>query len=472
MRFLLRTRGETSCVRCRGAINNGEAYVERESTDAKNKTVRLPLHPECALDVDTSLAVQAFERFEQSFEGRGAFRELATIRSVGRAQRVAQRRSREVDPVAGVARTKEPSRPREDDPHWVSPALDHRGRPRVRVLVAGSGTSLSRTAGRSLRVLLPARSWPSPKREYVFVTESSAYEFPDNDPAQPIVGAVYMPIATAVSTIEGGEDVCAWSALGVPPPLLWLIGVSSSKPRDEHTIRFRELMDHFGYDGDTCAVLCAPRVNAEALDRLVRVMDEVFDGTEIRAPINPWVAIAERLRDDIRGKHVHRYKGPHATIAHRLLTLRWTRDDVMNPLAAECAKLLLEQDDLEDAAQFLCSNIVLERGPFERWFERWWTSKQPGYAFAQVAASYSRLFSESGIGAAFAVIPPASTKIPRAHLQPLAIAILWQGDDEDIERIERVLVERAEDETFTAAIRPALADLRERRRAEQERPDW
>ncbi len=458
-------------MRCRGAINNGDTYVERESTDAKNKTVRLPLHPECALDVDTSLTVKAFERFGQSFEGRGAFRELATTRSVGRAQRVAQRRSRELDRTAGIMRAKEPSRPREDDPRWVSPALDHRGRPRVRVLVAGSAVSLSRTAGRNLRVLLPARSWASPKREYVFVTEPYGYDFPDDDPAQPIVGTIYMPIATAGSTVEGGNDVCAWSALGVPSPILWLIGVSSSRPRDEHTMRFRELMDHFGYDGDTCTVLCAPRVDAQALDRLVCVMDEVFDGTEIRSPVNPWTAVAERLRDDIRAHFVHRYNGPHTTVAQRITSLHWTRDEPMNALAAECAGLLIEQDELDSAAELLRANIVVERAPFERWIARWWTTPSLGYALPRILEHFPWLFSESGVSATLASMPALPTTIDESLLSCLETLIRWNGVEEDAPRIERALAERAGDEAFSTAIGAALADMRVRLRAIRAEPN-
>lgn len=472
MRFLLRTRGETTCVRCQGLIINGETYVERETTDAKKKTIRVPLHPECALDVDTTLTTLALARFDGTFEGIGAFRELAQKRSMGSVQRVAQRRSREVDRATGFVVSRPPTRPREDDPYWVSPALDHRGRPRVRVLVAGSGSSMTRTAGRNFRTLLPARSWASPKREYVFVTESSVLEFPDNDPAQPILGALYMPIATSGSTIEGGEEVCTWSALGVPAPILWLIGVSSTEPRDAHTIRFRELMDDFGYDGDQCVVLCAPRVTADALDRLVRVMDEAFDGTEVRCPENPWATIAERLRDDIRAKHEHRYNGPYTSVGQRITPLRWTRDTPTDMFVTECASMLVERDQLDRAAEILSAGIVTDHAVFERWFARWWHNSEWTYTLGMTVASVPRDALRGGLSMVLSAMPPPPATFSADKLDAIAVTIQWQGTEKDEPEIQRVLEERAGDSAFLTVVQPAVAQMRARLRAIYEWPEY
>ncbi len=476
MRFLLRTQGETSCVRCDRVIADGEVYVERDSIDAKNKPVRLPLHPECALDVDTIGAAQALDRFDQGlfgrsdlgFEGRAAFAELATTRTIGIAHRRGQKCTRVSDPSIGAYRVHPPSRPRIDEPSSTSPAMDLAGRPRVRVLVAGSACSTTRTSGRTLQSLLPARSWASPKREYVFVTETSAFEFPDDDPAQPIVGTLYMPIATTGSVVEGAQDVSEWSAFGAPAPILWLIGVSSNKPRDEHTIRFRELMDHFGYDGDECAVLCAPKITRAALDQLVLAMDERFDGSEVRAPENPWAALAERLRSDIRDRIEHRYKGPHLTLGHRLAPLQITHDRRSNAITDECASMLLDRRELELAAMLLCGQIVMDRLCFERWLEQWWTDTGNIYSFSPVIAAFERLFSESGVGLLLRLAPKPFVRITPFQLSQLFAVLRWQSSAEDLPAIRQLLADGADDAVFEATVRRALEERGEQIVADQD----
>lgn len=371
MRLVLRARTNALCLRCSDAITPGEPCFERSVAHKERSKRRQLFHPECALDVDTMSVWMALNGALERGELGGslvALRELAEDRYAAIERRRAHTWSTGYNSTASPQgyTISDPAQPREDDPRWVHPAHDASGRPRVRVLCAGSAFSLARTTGRRLADLLHAGAWASARREYVFeFVYGGDFERLDCDPAQPIVATLYAPIATSHALIEGERELMALRALGVPTPLLWLVGVSSTEPRDEHTLRFRELLAVCGFDGDACPVLCAPKITPAALDRVVAALDEHCDGAEWRLSDAPWRLIARSVRDDVRERASERYQDYR--LGSRLDSLWSVADPATNALLIEAATQLVDREELSPASFLLERPATCDPALLVRW---------------------------------------------------------------------------------------------------------
>lgn len=328
------------------------------------------LHPACALDVDTVAFTAAFSECSDRMPDWAALNALVTTRNAAIDQRrSAQWLSYSIPDMPGLRSISEPIHAFEDDRHWVSPARDAQGRPRVRVLCAGSAFSREHTSSERIDALTHVRSWASPKREYVFEQREGARALEcDDDPAQPIVATLYAPIATSDSLIEGEEHLQLWRALRFGVSMLWLIGADSGRTRDEHTLRFRELLVSNGLDGDRCPVLYAPEITEAALDHLVLALDEHVDGSELRVREAPLRAIARTVRDDVCAQSNERAE-PRAW-SFRLDKLSATKDTVIDGLLSEAAIAAIDRGDLDLASEIFQSGSVFDERVYQRWIAR------------------------------------------------------------------------------------------------------
>lgn len=435
MRLIARARSATRCQRCGDPIPAATPCFE-DTISLKDRARRKQhFHPECALDVDTFTTGLALREERDLPSSLVALRELAIDRNAAIDRRIAGAWTHRYEAEAAMPGyvVIEPRGPRDDDPRWVRPAHDPSGRPRVRVLCAGSAFSVTRATGKKLEELLRAQGWASPRREYVFQTGLFDLEQLDNDPAQPIVATLYAAIATRSAIIEGERELCAMRDLGLPPPVLWLVGVSSTEPRDEHTMRFRAVLDRCGYDPDTSPVLCAPKITEAALDRLVAVFDEHADGAEWRIAGASWRLIARSILDDVRGHYVERYTEQQLSL--RLDQLWSIADPQTNALLIEAATLLLDRGELTPAAMLIERPARCEAALALRWV-RAALENDREILSTRLSTMLSILEREQPGGASSMLLDAIVRSKDTDRTSALLNVLVWQAERSDLEKLE------------------------------------
>jgi hypothetical protein len=434
MRIIARASGKSRCVRCHEAIATGERCFERTIQQENPSKRTQVLHPACAVDVDAITVAGILEAAKDLDEPLAAVRELALARRAA----IEHRRKGEWTLVHQRApsistRIEEPKATREDPRRLVRPAHDSRGRPRVRVLCAGGAFSLERATGRAIRELCPVGSWASSKREYVFVRGHKSSSSPETDPAQPIIGVVYGANATSTALIEGERDLRRFRAFGLPPPMLWLLGISSSSPRDAYTLRFRAVVDRCGFDADACPVQCAPKVTPEALDLLVGALDEHLDGVEWRLRDAPWRLMVRAIAEDIRRGDSERYGG--IALEDRLESV-WAMDD---PRIAkdidESVEVLIDRGELEVAPMLLARSLRPSTALIERLLRATLgaDNAKPAGSVPLVCSVLARTDAEK-MGTM--LLDAARRATTKTRTRELLEVLQWQGTRADLARLE------------------------------------
>ncbi len=361
-----------ACARCLEELEPDCTIVRSTRGRTPSQSSRW-LHPECAIDVDTRALCALLRSDALPFAGRAAVEALAFARERAIEQRALSQwreRHEETGQVVAIA----PSRPFEDDPELVRPARDRRGRPRVRVLLTGTAlVERNDTSSAFWSLLREGYSWSSPKREYVFTPRVGARIAPDEDPAQPIIGVLYAPLAKKSSKLEQEPSLWLFAAVSMPPPLLWLHGIKAWKLRDENILRVREHVARSGFDADLCPIVATPAVDAAALDALVLALDEHFDGAERRVTEHQASAIASALlravREDLRAIDEQRFD-------KMLSYTRWGRTAASDAIVTELAQTLIDHTTPTLAgrhahvlaAMVLASRAVSRASLFEQWF--------------------------------------------------------------------------------------------------------
>lgn len=382
-----RSSPRAACARCFESIEPEDIIVSSARRDGSSDSVRF-LHPACAVDVDTAALCALLRRDSLGFRARSEIESLAFAREQSIAQRaLSQWRERHEDTGKSVAIA--PARPLEDDPALLRPARDPRGRPRVRVILCGPAVCERNNTSRAFWSLLrEGYAWPSPKREYAFVLGGASRVMPDEDPAQPIVGVVYAPLAKKGAKLERAPALWLLAALSPRPPLLWLHGIKSWKARDENILRVREHVSSSGFDADLCPILAAPTINGHALDALVLALDEHFDGVELRATQHQASAVAAALLRAAR---------------ERLETIDEQRFDKMlayvylgrtagsDAIVTELAEALIERRAQRLAARALATRAITSAAVFERWFANEATlgHREPSWGIAELVDRYA-----------------------------------------------------------------------------------
>jgi hypothetical protein len=360
---LLTEDGDATCARCLAPIEREQRRVVASPMHLSLSAQTFALHPACALDVDTQRFCQLLATDAATFEGRAALEALAATRTRSIDDRRGRRWNAFNGSGIGIAPTIAPDAPVPP----VSPARDPLGRPRVRVCIHGTenvlGPSNASSLWQRLRVL---QSWPSPKREYVFYDGELAEADASDDPAQPTVAHVYATIAKKSSLRGTSVELWRRRALGFPPPLLWLIGIKQWKKTDRNVLDVREHLASFGLDPDESPVLCAPRIDHDALDALVLALDEHFDGREL--PASPAASMALTLalafeRELREGPAFDRKLFvPIAALTRRGFT------QASVAVNERSAARLVANGALHDAATLLVPTAHESSEPFESWF--------------------------------------------------------------------------------------------------------
>lgn len=242
-----------SCRRCRKRIEKGEPRA-RVVEEIYGILTQSYLHGLCAVDVDVEGVRAVLARSKAAFEGREAIESIVRTRidAIAQAER----------DWAGAVRA-------------VAPAKDREGRPRVRVLLAGSAITLHGGAMLDFEIHSKELSWSSPLREYQFIPQFSGELLPPDDPSQPVVAAVYAPFADSKAMSNQRQKVVGWKARGLPAPLLWIFARGKDlEPTDEQVLRWREFLESAGYNGDEARVLFSRDAKPASLDALVAALDE------------------------------------------------------------------------------------------------------------------------------------------------------------------------------------------------------
>ena len=254
-------------------------------------TTDVDLH--CAMDHDPTLLAAALcvlQRSESLRDQERAVQQLLEHR-LQLIHRRAQQRPQYRKPTTkelwrgpvGAARPEVHASTTLDEPPLEMAARDHSGRPPLKILCCGMATNSRTQTGNAFWTTLHASTWSSPKREYQFVHVTDPWQLPEEDPAHPIVGTLYAAVASKRATVEGLRGLALWGALRLPSPVVWLLGLSSTKPRDAQTLQFRELLQSCAFNPDQSMVLCSLKPTASTFDLLVAMLDEQFaTGEEIR----------------------------------------------------------------------------------------------------------------------------------------------------------------------------------------------
>ncbi len=348
-------RRATTCARCGAPIALGPCFWIRrnESGSLSEERKLLHFHPRCALDLDPVGAVRAVDRTDFAFPGGPTVEALARQRVASVLDRAEQRWAYDIDQFGRMVEAKPPRKVPHDDSSTVAFAKDNRGRPCVRVLCAGSALLAKSLPKPPLSQLLPTLSWASTSREYQFVLPSSRWALPDEDPARPFVATLFATRTDENSARLGTQHLVLWRSLGLPAPLLWIVGGPDDKTRDAFTLRARDALDQSGYAPDESQVVHSAVMTAEALDLLVAALDERFaQGDELREREEPYYATARLLFDTIGESRPERVD--HIlTAIHIAGPVHSTRSD---SLIASSANWLIDRGRLWDAAK-LATNL-------------------------------------------------------------------------------------------------------------------
>ncbi|MBL8681609.1 MAG: hypothetical protein JNK05_20750 [Myxococcales bacterium] len=284
------------CWRCRSPLTK-RVWVFARPPGA-GADARALYHPMCAVDVDLASAFSLLERDTTPFGDRAAVERVVELR-MGAAMALAAQTRGADEASAAAAREAIES---------VEPARDPRGRPRVRVLVAGSAVARGARLATLVRALAFSGTWTSPTREYCLV-------LPDNDgdasrpsigddPSQPVVGAVFAVLEGVTVLPSERAALLEWNARALPTPVLWITSRRRRRPHvrlaaalDNEVSRYRKVLDDCGFSGDEAQVVRCDDDDGSSLDRLVAALDESIEhiaGPRIDAR-TPIERIAEQI---------------------------------------------------------------------------------------------------------------------------------------------------------------------------------
>ncbi|MBL8678209.1 MAG: hypothetical protein JNK05_03545 [Myxococcales bacterium] len=343
------------CARCALEIEALSPLVNvRMWRAGRSRTWQAQLHPACALDVDTVEFGNLLERDRKPFAGRDELEALWASRTLA----INDRRARQWTSRSSMRIGVPPRIGPDVAPAALSPASDPYGRPRVRVSFDAS-PHIDDKFWSALRLL---QSWPSPKREYVFVHAPAA--FAAEDPSQPVIGHVFATVAKKGARRDPSIDLWKHHARGFPPPLLWLIGIKQWKKTDENVLSVREHVASQCVAPDECPVLCTMKVDTAALDALVLALDEHLDGRELwsdQSPTETFVAAFER---DLRSGH--------AFDEHTLERIGWlacfARTEASDAINERNALWLIEHGQLAHVRAMLREDAHTSNAPYVAWF--------------------------------------------------------------------------------------------------------
>lgn len=257
------------CQRCQRPFSTGEIVVEIAESNPTYRVADGPwLHVLCAIDVSSWAANALFRADPLEFAERAPLAQLAYDRQ--RAIEWMQMRPR-VRAAAGPMPV-------------IEPARDPFGRPRVRVLIGGSGSPYVAFGDAAPLRILGVAGYPdgfdgtivSPLREYVLAGQGTTVNL-RVDPSQPFIGSVL--VMNSLVTISGSyrRRVAEWLTLGLGPPVLWVL--SNPKSRNDSSVdefvgRLRVLVDGAGYTGDDCPVMVTDGLSRKGFAQLAAMLDE------------------------------------------------------------------------------------------------------------------------------------------------------------------------------------------------------
>jgi hypothetical protein len=310
LRFSTAPTANTPCRRCGAPIEAGRVCIEAPQLTATGtgKHASSYLHPACAVDLDAEAAVALFALDPLLFDGREPLESLARARVERKG--IVNRR----------AKSKKTAAPEELAP--IEPARDPFGRPRVRVPFVGSGFSVFSTGfddPTAIGTVLRDATVLSSKREFVFIRHSSNKSL-EVDPSQPWAACLYWQSFGNGVAWANYVKVADWCALGLPPPVLVVIGpgVEDAGKRDEVIEKVRKLATKAGFDGDDCPVVHAATGDAAFLEALALALDEQ----------------ADRVSGELSADRTAR------TIEQLEALVRERREDGLSVIAKKCLRLL------------------------------------------------------------------------------------------------------------------------------------
>lgn len=429
----------TSCARCGEPIPLGPCFWIRRNDSGSLSEERklLHFHPRCALDLDPVGALRAVDRTDFAFPGGPTVEALARQRVASVLDRAEQRWAYDMDPFGRMVEAKPPRTEPHDDSTTVAFARDSRGRPCVRVLCAGSVLRANSLHVAPLSQLLPTLTWASSSREYQFVLPSSRWALPDEDPARPFVATLFATRTDENSARLGTQHLVLWRSLGLPAPLLWIVGGPDDKTRDAFTLRARDALDQSGYAPDESQVVHSPKLTEEALNTLVAALDERFvHGDELREREEPYFATAALLWDTLGERRRERID--HILAATNIAgPVHSTRAD---SLIADSANWLIDRARFWDAAKLSTSLSKRDLSVFRRILLE---------ELRGESCRYSLLWH---------IVPPLFQDEPTAPTQQLIDALVATKDLVRFDTIAKVMIQ-LRCPTAGRALYLALADV-------------
>ncbi len=283
---------DVHCTRCKEPLAKSQLVISRsfygEITLSNAAWLSVPYyHPQCALDISPEATRDALRMNETKFEGREELYALTVTRMVAKLKLIdARRAAKKKGTTAEIPA--------------IEPARDRFGRPRVRVYWAGSFVSAGADANEAFAKLAPDSTLASALREYellpfVKVTKKSL----DDDPSQPLIGAVYATISSVRLASSQKEKLVAWKAENIPTPLIWVLDAAREPALvDARVLELRAAMDAAGYVGDEAHVVVTHSMDQDAITAVGRAMDEALGFAELREQTaDPGKRAAERLRE-------------------------------------------------------------------------------------------------------------------------------------------------------------------------------
>jgi hypothetical protein len=298
--------GRAKCRRCRAHIAKGALRVQWREEFPVSDFFLGYLHLHCAIDLDARGVARVLELFKEWYERQ--FPERYDLEWI-----LAKR-------MRAIEECRKPVHQRDPAVLDVQPVRDPQGRPRMRVLLTGNAIC-DRALPRHYR--LCAGEWASSKREYKLLLQRSGVENPEEDPSQPLIGAVFAPYADSKLMEAQWHRLQSWAARGLPTPVLWIFSRGTrDRATDEQIVRWRAVLDDIGFRGDEAKVVETRRLDAPAMDALVEALDETFECHEIPTlDVSPediaLAAFAERLADE----------GHTIAVQYALRRAAWWLDD-------------------------------------------------------------------------------------------------------------------------------------------------
>lgn len=219
-------------------------------------------HPACALDVDLHGTVEALQKHKRNDDVLEAVYRLGLQRRrVANAIRSAREGQRTL---------------RDELVERVEPARDRLGRPRVSVLIMGSGTTPTSWAWGAFEAITHDRSIASPLREYAFHTIGATADDVATDPSQPIVATVFLCIASVKVVKAQRDKLSMLRALDAPTPTLWIVGPETRDPSaiDAKVLAMRQDLERLGYRADEAKVFTSLAVDEASIRALVATLDD------------------------------------------------------------------------------------------------------------------------------------------------------------------------------------------------------